>query len=117
MNDGLAVFIDESPLERRTVEKVFWRLMPFLGLLYIVAFLDRVNVGFAALSMNKDLGFSNAAYGFGAGIFFIGYFLMEVPGSLIMAKVGARLWIARILITWGIFAGPRLLSPLRCSFM
>ena len=105
MNDGPAVFMDESPLERRTVGKVFWRLMPFLGLLYIVAFLDRVNVGFAALSMNKDLGFSNAVYGFGAGIFFIGYFLMEVPGNLIMAKVGARLWIARILITWGIFAG------------
>lgn len=105
MNDGLAVFMDESPLERRTVGKVFWRLMPFLGLLYIVAFLDRVNVGIAALSMNKDLGFSNAVYGFGAGIFFIGYFLMEVPGNLIMAKVGARLWIARILITWGIFAG------------
>lgn len=92
-------------LEERTVGKVFWRLMPFLGLLYIVSFLDRVNVGYAALSMNKDLGFSSAVYGMGAGIFFIGYFLMEVPGNLIMARVGARIWIARILISWGIVAG------------
>ena len=94
-----------TQLEQRTVSKVFWRLMPFLGLLYIVAFLDRVNVGFAALSMNKELGFSNAVYGFGAGIFFIGYFIMEIPGNLIMTKVGARLWIARIPITWGIISG------------
>lgn len=92
-------------LEKRTVSKVFWRLMPFLGLLYIIAFLDRVNVGFAALSMNKDLGFSNAIYGLGAGIFFIGYFVMEIPGNIIMSKVGARMWIARILITWGIVSG------------
>jgi len=92
-------------LEKRTVSKVFWRLMPFLGFLYIVAFLDRVNVGYAALMMNKDLGFSNAIYGLGAGIFFIGYFVMEIPGNLIMAKVGARMWIARILITWGIVSG------------
>jgi len=92
-------------MEQCTVSKVFWRLMPFLGLLYIVAFLDRVNVGFAALSMNKELGFSNAVYGFGAGIFFVGYFIMEIPGNLIMTKVGARLWIARILVTWGIISG------------
>src|SRR5208283_1967143 len=95
----------DSGVEKRTVSKVFWRLMPFLGLLYIVAFLDRVNVGYAALSMNKDLGFSSAVYGLGAGIFFIGYFIMEVPGNLIMTKVGARMWIARILITWGIISG------------
>lgn len=97
--------MDETALEKRTTGKVFRRLLPFLGLLYMVAFLDRVNVGFAALSMNRDLGFTNAIYGFGAGVFFIGYFLMEVPGNLIMAKVGARLWIARILITWGIISG------------
>lgn len=97
--------MSDLQLEQRTVKKVFWRLMPFLGLLYIVAFLDRVNVSFAALSMNNNLGFSNAVYGFGAGIFFVGYFLMEVPGNLIMAKVGARLWIARILVTWGIISG------------
>lgn len=97
--------IEAKALGERTVTKVFRRLMPFLGLLYIVSFLDRVNVGYAALSMNKALGFSNAVYGLGAGIFFIGYFIMEIPGNLIMAKVGARLWIARILITWGIISG------------
>lgn len=91
-------------LEKRTVRKVFRRLMPFLGILYLVAFLDRVNVGYAALSMNQDLGFSATTYGFGAGIFFLGYFLMEVPGNLIMARVGPRLWMARILITWGIIS-------------
>ncbi|MCE5334328.1 MAG: MFS transporter [Desulfobacteraceae bacterium] len=96
--------MDEG-LERRTVGKVFRRLMPFLGLLYIVSFLDRVNVGFAALAMNQELGFSSTIYGFGAGIFFLGYFTMEVPGNLIMAKVGARIWMARILITWGIISG------------
>lgn len=95
----------DGQLEERTVSKVFWRLMPFLGLLYIVAFLDRVNVSFAALSMNRELSFNSEIYGFGAGIFFIGYFLMEVPGNLIMAKVGARIWIARILITWGLISG------------
>lgn len=94
-----------ASLEKQTVSKVFWRLMPFLGLLYIISFLDRVNVGYAALSMNKDLAFSNTIYGLGAGIFFLGYFLMEIPGNLIMAKVGARIWIARILITWGIVSG------------
>lgn len=97
--------MSENGLEQRTVGKVFRRLLPFLCLLYIVSFLDRVNVGFAALSMNQELGFSDAVYGLGAGIFFLGYFLMEVPGNLIMAKVGARLWIARILITWGIISG------------
>lgn len=97
--------MSDIDLEKRTVSKVFWRLMPFLGLLYIVAFLDRVNVGYAALSMNKELGFSNAVYGLGAGIFFIGYFIMEIPGNLIMTRVGARLWIARILITWGVISG------------
>ncbi len=97
--------MDDALLENRTANKVFWRLMPFLGLLYIVAFLDRVNVSFAALSMNKDLAFSNAVYGLGAGIFFVGYFTMEVPGNLLMVRIGARIWIARILITWGIISG------------
>ena len=78
--------------------------MPFLLLLYVVAWLDRVNVGFAALQMNADLGFSDTVYGFGAGIFFIGYALFEVPSNLILARVGARLWIARIMITWGILS-------------
>lgn len=80
------------------------RLIPFLFLLYVVSFLDRVNVGFAALEMNRDLSFSPEVYGFGAGIFFIGYSLFEVPSNLILARVGARRWIARIMITWGVIA-------------
>jgi ACS family tartrate transporter-like MFS transporter len=78
------------------------RLIPFLFLLYIVAYLDRINVGFAALQMNQALGFSGATYGFGAGIFFVSYTLFEVPSNLIMVRVGARIWIARIMISWGI---------------
>jgi MFS transporter, ACS family, tartrate transporter len=87
-----------------TLTKVGWRLLPFLLLLYVVAWLDRVNIGFAALQMNADLRFSPAVYGFGAGVFFIGYALFEVPSNLILARVGARLWIARIMITWGILS-------------
>jgi MFS transporter, ACS family, tartrate transporter len=84
--------------------KVARRLMPFLLLLYLVCYLDRVNIGFAALQMNRDLGLSATAYGFGAGIFFIGYSLFEVPSNLILARVGARVWIGRIMITWGLLA-------------
>jgi D-galactonate transporter len=80
------------------------RILPFLFLLYIIAFLDRVNVGYAALEMTKDLGFTPEIYGFGAGIFFLGYFLLEVPGCLIVEKWGARRWIARIMVTWGVLA-------------
>jgi hypothetical protein len=79
--------------------KVAWRLAPLLMLCYFVAFLDRVNVGFAALTMNADLGFDSAVFGFGAGIFFIGYFFFEVPSNLVLEKVGARLWIARSAIS------------------
>src|SRR6266851_6085633 len=78
------------------------RLIPFLFLLYIVAYLDRINVGFAALQMNEALGFSSTTYGFGAGIFFLSYVLLEIPSNVILARVGARLWIARIMITWGL---------------
>jgi ACS family tartrate transporter-like MFS transporter len=94
----------ESALERATLRAVSRRLIPFLFLLYIVSFLDRVNVGFAALQMNRDLGLSPAVYGFGAGVFFIGYSAFEVPSNLILARIGARLWIARIMITWGLIA-------------
>lgn len=82
--------------------KAAWRLIPFLGLLYVVNFLDRVNIGFAALTMNKDIGLGAEAYGWGAGIFFIGYFLFEVPSNVILERVGARLWIFRIMLSWGI---------------
>src|SRR6187402_577689 len=84
--------------------KVRWRLIPFLFLLYIVAYLDRVNVGFAAIDMNRELGFSAAVYGFGSGIFFLSYTLLEVPSNLMLARVGARLWIARIMLTWGVLS-------------
>ena len=83
------------------IAKARRRLIPFLFLLYIVAYLDRINVGFAALQMNQALGFSATVYGFGAGIFFLGYVLFEIPSNVILARVGARLWIARIMITWG----------------
>ena len=86
------------------LSKVRWRLIPFLFMLYIVAYLDRVNVGFAAIDMNRDLGFSAAVYGLGSGIFFLSYTLFEVPSNLILARVGVRVWIARIMFTWGVFA-------------
>jgi ACS family tartrate transporter-like MFS transporter len=89
---------------RATLATVSWRLLPFLLLLYVIAWIDRVNIGFAALTMNADLGFSAAVYGFGAGVFFIGYALFEVPSNLILVRVGARLWIARIMITWGVLS-------------
>jgi ACS family tartrate transporter-like MFS transporter len=88
----------------RVMARITRRLIPFLFLLYIVAFLDRVNVGFAALQMKDDLGFGDAVYGFGAGIFFIGYFLFEVPSNLILERVGPRFWIARIMFTWGVLS-------------
>ncbi|MFS2011955.1 MFS transporter [Azospirillum sp. CT11-132] len=95
----------ENALELRVLRKISWRIVPFIMLLYFIAFIDRVNIGFAALTMNKDLGFSPAIFGFGAGIFFLGYFLFEVPSNLILHKVGARIWIARVMITWGIISG------------
>src|SRR5438132_10598989 len=80
------------------------RLIPFLFLLYIVAYLDRVNVGFAALQMNAALGLSATAFGWGAGIFFLSYVVFEIPSNVILARVGARVWIARIMITWGLLS-------------
>jgi len=89
-------------VERRAIGKVMRRLIPFLILCYFVAYLDRVNVSFAKLQMNEALGFSEAAFGLGAGLFFIAYFLFEVPSNLFLERVGARIWIARIMISWGI---------------
>src|SRR5947207_2568429 len=89
-------------LENQVFTKAAWRLFPFLGVLYVACFLDRVNVGFAALTMNKDLGISDFAYGLGSGIFFIGYFFFEVPSNVILSRIGARTWITRIMITWGL---------------
>jgi len=93
-----------SAFEEATYRKVTWRLVPFLLLCYVVAYLDRVNVGFAKLQMLNDLKFSETIYGLGAGIFFIGYFLFEVPSNVILHRVGARIWIARIMISWGIIS-------------
>lgn len=92
-------------LEKRVIRKITLRIVPFIMLLYFIAFLDRVNIGFAALTMNEDLGFSPTVFGLGAGIFFLGYFLFEVPSNLILHKVGARIWIARVMITWGLVSG------------
>ena len=83
---------------KATLRAVNRRLIPFLFVLYVVSFLDRVNVG----SLNRDLGLSSAVFGFGAGIFFVGYSIFEIPSNLILARMGARLWIARIMITWGL---------------
>src|SRR6516165_3302905 len=87
-----------------TLRKVTLRLIPFLFILYIVAWLDRVNVGFAGLQMNADLGFSSTAFGFGSGVFFLGYCLFEVPSNLVLHRVGARRWISRIMISWGVIS-------------
>ncbi|HMA24144.1 MAG: MFS transporter, partial [Gemmatimonas sp.] len=86
------------------MRRVTLRLIPFVFVLYIFNFLDRSNVGLAALQMNRDLGFSARAFGLGAGIFFVGYSLFEVPSNLVLVRVGARRWIARIMITWGLLA-------------
>ena len=91
-------------IETRTIRKVKIRLIPFLFLLYVVAMVDRINIGFAALTMNKDLGLNSQQYSIAAGIFFIGYFLFEVPSNLMLHKIGARMWIARILLSWGLVA-------------
>jgi D-galactonate transporter len=94
-----------SDVEEAAYRKVSLRIMPFLMICYVVAYLDRVNVGFAKLQMLSELQFSEAVYGLGAGMFFIGYFFFEVPSNLVMQKVGAKVWIARIMITWGIISG------------
>lgn len=90
--------------EQAIVRKITWRIIPFVFLLYIVSYLDRANIGYAALEMNKELALSSEAFGFISGIFFIGYFLFEVPSNVMLNKFGARVWIARILVTWGFIA-------------
>src|SRR5690242_14855380 len=102
--------------ERNAVRRITWRLLPFLFALYLIASIDRSNVAFAALQMNHDLGFSASVYGFGAGIFFLGYCLFEIPSNLILARVGARRWISRIMVSWGIVACAMMLIHGRVSF-
>jgi len=95
----------DRTLERSTMRKVYLRLLPFAVLSYVLAYIDRINVSFAALTMRDDIGMSAATFGFAGGLFFWGYFIFEVPSNVILEKVGARIWIARIMITWGILAG------------
>src|SRR5690349_13151405 len=94
----------DAALEASTMRKVYLRLLPFAVLSYILAYLDRINVSFAALTMRDDLHIGAGDFGFAVGTFYWGYFLFEVPSNIILEKVGARIWIARIMITWGIFA-------------
>jgi ACS family tartrate transporter-like MFS transporter len=95
----------DDAVEKTAMRKIYWRLLPFAVLSYFLAYIDRINVSFAGLTMRDDLNMSAAAFGFALGTFYWGYFIFEVPSNLIMEKVGARLWIARIMITWGILAG------------
>ncbi|MGB7973396.1 MAG: MFS transporter [Roseiarcus sp.] len=100
-----------ADIEKLTLKRVAYRFIPFLMLCYFVNYLDRVNVGFAKLTMDADLGLSDTAFGFGAGIFFLAYFLFEVPSNVIMDRVGARIWIARIMLSWGVISGAMALIP------
>ncbi|WP_316155874.1 MFS transporter [Cupriavidus sp. BIC8F] len=102
--------------ESATYAKVMWRLLPFLFLCYMCAYLDRINVGYAKLQMMQDLGLSDAIYGLGAGIFFVGYLLFEVPSNLILLRVGARRWIARIMVTWGLISAAMMFVKSPTSF-
>ncbi|MBL8555075.1 MAG: MFS transporter [Phenylobacterium sp.] len=95
---------DDAALERSAIRKMSWRILPLVAAGYAISFIDRVNISFAAASMNEDLGFSAAVYGLGAGLFFLSYALLEVPSNMILARVGARRWIARIMFTWGLLS-------------
>ncbi|HXZ17883.1 MAG TPA: MFS transporter, partial [Roseiarcus sp.] len=101
----------EDGTEARAIAQLAWRFIPFLILCYFVAFLDRTNVGFAKLTMDPDLKLSETAFGFGAGVFFLSYFLFEVPSNVILDKVGARKWIARIMFSWGVVSGAMAFIP------
>src|SRR5437588_4695213 len=106
----------ESLSDAALISKIRWRLLPLMFAAYIIAYIDRVNIGFAALQMNPHLGFSATVYGLGAGVFFIGYFIFEVPSNLIMERVGARLWIARIMISWGLISAAMMFTRGPMSF-
>ena len=93
---------DNDALEKETMRRVIWRILPFLVVSYLVSIIDRGNIGMAALQMNEDLGLSKAAFGFASSLYFVAYFIFEVPSNLAMQKVGARLWLPRIMISWGV---------------
>jgi D-galactonate transporter len=116
LDGGKPLRTDHTTFEEAVYRKVGWHVIPFLMLCYVVAYLDRVNVGFAKLQMLTDLKFSETVYGFGSGIFFIGYFLFEVPSNVLLHKIGARVWIARIMITWGILSACMMFVSTPLSF-
>jgi len=101
---GSGLVIASISLETKTIQKLRFRILPYLFLLYVISYLDRINIGFAALTMNKELAITSQQFGLLVGIFFFGYFLFEIPSNLMMHQIGARVWIARILISWGIVA-------------
>src|SRR5258708_19942022 len=107
----------DRTLERSTMRKVYLRLLPFAVLSYVLAYIDRINVSFAGLTMREDVGMSAGTFGFAVGMFYWGYFIFEVPSNVILEKIGARIWIARIMITWGIpaaFPAPVTAPPTLC---
>src|SRR5260370_14406252 len=110
-------FDQDKLLEAATMRRVSWRLMPFLVFAYLLCYIDRVNVGFASLQMNKAVGMDPKIYGLGAGIFFVGYFLLEVPSNLAVERFGARKWIARIMLSWGVVSGAFALISGPTSFL
>lgn len=116
MNQTISNTVADSAAEDATYLKVTWRLIPFLLVCYIIAYLDRVNVGFAKLQMQNALGFSDVVYGLGAGMFFIGYFIFEVPSNIVLHRVGARRWIARIMVTWGLISGSMMFVQTETQF-
>jgi hypothetical protein len=101
---ALAQALPSSDETTRIYRKITWRLIPFLFICYVAAYLDRINIGFAQLQMKQDLGFSDAVYGLGAGIFFFGYMLFEVPSNLLLEKIGARKTLLRIMVIWGLIS-------------
>jgi ACS family tartrate transporter-like MFS transporter len=109
-------FLDDAAVGRRTLRKAAWRLIPLLALGYGIAFMDRANISYAALAMNRDLHFNAGIYGFGAGVFFVSYGVCEVPSNLLLLKFGARRWMARIMLTWGVLAAAMLLVRTPASF-
>jgi ACS family tartrate transporter-like MFS transporter len=113
----LPALTGDAALEAATMRRVFMRMLPFLILAYLICYIDRVNVGFAGLQMNKDLGLSQTVFGLGGGIFFVGYFLLEVPSNLALERVGASRWIARIMISWGIISGAMAFTAGTKSFL
>ncbi len=107
----------DAQIEKQAIRKISWRLLPLVVAAYCIAYVDRSNVSFAALTMNKDLGLTPYTYGLGAGIFFIGYFIFEIPSNVILHKVGARVWIARIMVTWGLVSAASALATGPASFL